>query len=75
MTEAMIPPLRRVGIAIGSLVAASLVIWLVGSWIPQVLGTATNPILALILGGLIYRDIVRRDRPRPPVAPTGLAGP
>ena len=75
MTEAVIPLLRRVGIAIGSLVAASLVIWLVGSWIPQVLGTATNPILALILGGLIYGDIVRRDRPRPPIAPTGYAGP
>ncbi len=75
MSEAVIPLLRRVGIAIGSLVAASLVIWLVGSWIPQVLGTATNPILALILGGLIYRDIVRRDRPRPPIAPTGYAGP
>ena len=75
MTAAVIPLLRRVGIAIGSLVAASLVIWLVGSWIPQVLGTATNPILAFVLGGLIYADIVRRDRPRPPNAPTGYAGP
>jgi peptidoglycan/LPS O-acetylase OafA/YrhL len=66
---------RRVGIAIGSLVAASLPVWLVGSWIPQILGTATNPILAFVLGGLIYADIVRRDRPRPPNVPAGHAGP
>jgi hypothetical protein len=65
----VIPLLRRIGIAIGSLVAASLVIWLVGSWIPQVLGTATNPILALILGGLIYRDILRRSPPPEVVNP------
>lgn len=59
----MISVVRRIGIAIGSLVAASLVIWLVGSWIPQVLGTATNPILAFILGALIYRDVLRRSSP------------
>jgi hypothetical protein len=69
VTEGVIPLLRRIGIAIGSLVAASLVIWLVGSWIPQVLGTATNPILALILGGLIYRDILRRSSPPAVVNP------
>jgi hypothetical protein len=69
------PLLRRIGMAIGSLVAASLVIWLVGSWIPPFLGNATNPILAFILGSLIYRDIIRRDRPRPPIVPTGRAGP
>ena len=58
----MIPLLRRIGIAIGSLVAASLIIWMIGSWVPQFLGSATNPVVAFILGGLIYRDIVSRRR-------------
>ena len=71
----MTPLLRRVGIAIGSFVAASLIVWLFGSWIPQILGTDTNPILTFILGSLIYADIVRRDRPRPPKVPVGHAGP
>ena len=69
--------LRRVGIAFGSLVAASLIFWLIGSWIPipQLLGSATNPVIVFLLGGLIYRDIIRRERPRPPIVPTGHAGP
>jgi CHASE2 domain-containing sensor protein len=69
----VIPSVRRVGIAIGSLVAASLVILLVGSWIPPILGSLTNPVAALILGGLIYQDILRRS-PRP-TAQTEHAGP
>jgi hypothetical protein len=40
----------------------------VGSFVPQILGPATQPILALVLGGLIYRDIVRRDQKPAPVA-------
>ena len=60
----MTPLLRRVGIAIGSLVAASLVVWLVGSWIPPFLGSVTNAVVAFILGGLIYADILRRERGR-----------
>jgi hypothetical protein len=52
---------RLVGIAIGSLVAAWLVMWLVGWILPQYLipfaGLAT-----LVLGGVIYNDIRRRDR-------------
>lgn len=53
---------RRMGIALGSLVAAWLVIWLVGG---QTLGTVAG-VLVIILGALIYLDIMRRDRqPRP----------
>jgi hypothetical protein len=52
---------RLVGIAIGSFVAAWLVMLLVGWLLPQSLvpfaGLAT-----LVLGGLIYTDIRRRDR-------------
>ena len=66
--------LRRVGIAVGSFVAASLIIWLIGSWIPQLLGSATNPVIVFLLGSLIYRDILRRDRPRPPIVSTGPTG-
>jgi cobalamin synthase len=62
--ERMLQPVRfvrLVGIAIGSIVAAWLVMWLVGWILPQSLipfaGLAT-----LVLGGLIYNDIRRRDR-------------
>ena len=73
----MLHILRRVGIAIGSLVAASLVIGLVGSafltffGLPfgsLVPGTSTTGswiagFVTLALGFLIYRDILRRERP------------
>ena len=66
--------IRRVGVAIGSLVIAALCVALVGWFVPQVLGPATNPVLAVILGALIYRDIIRRDlvrgSRRAPVSPT-----
>ena len=65
--------LRRVGIFIGSLVAASLVMGLVG-WVVmvpmgrQLLDSGAGPIagaivvvLTIILGGLIYRDIMERE--------------
>jgi hypothetical protein len=58
----MIGLVRLVGIAIGSLVAAALVMWLVG-WF---LGPSFVPFAGLatvILGGLIYADIRRRNRP------------
>ena len=55
---------RIVGIAIGSLVMAALVIALVGGVVPKVLGSATDPVLAIVLGGFIFRDIVRRDAAR-----------
>jgi hypothetical protein len=54
--------LRRMGIALGSLVAAWLVIWLIGG---QTLGMIGG-VMVIVLGALIYRDIIRRDRPRSP---------
>ena len=69
--------LRRVGIAIGSFVAASLVIGLVGSAFLTFFGVPFRPLdpgttttgsaivglVTFVLGGLIYRDILRRERP------------
>jgi hypothetical protein len=55
--------IRRVGIAIGSLVAAGLVIGLVGGVIG--LGPETGlltTIVIVVLGWLIYRDILGRER-------------
>jgi hypothetical protein len=54
--------IRLVGIAIGSLVAAALVMWLVGWFV----GPAFAPyagLATLIFGALIYVDIRRHDRP------------
>lgn len=69
----LIEGLRRIGIAIGSLVAAALVMGLVG-WlimIPmggQLLASGAGPLagglmglFTIILGGLIYRDIMERE--------------
>jgi hypothetical protein len=53
----MAPAIRKVGIAIGSLVAAWLVVWLVGSLLPV---PFAGGLLTIVLGGLIYRDISRR---------------
>jgi hypothetical protein len=67
--------LRRVGIAFGSFVAATLCVGLVGAGVGSALtlvGASAPPIpmggfataaITFILGGLIYQDIVRRDRP------------
>ena len=60
----MIGLIRQAGIAFGSLVIAVLAMLFVGPWIPQVVGAATVPIATIILGGLIFRDITRRDRSR-----------
>ena len=65
----MIRTLRLASIAIGSLVIAYLAMSLVGWFLPQVIGTWTIPVATLILGGLVFRDIVRRDAARP--APEG----
>ena len=68
---------RRLGIALGSLVAASLVVGLVGAvflpWVgvggapnAQPLVAPSNLIVTLVtvlLGAAIYRDILRRERP------------
>jgi Flp pilus assembly protein TadB len=53
---------RLVGIAIGSIVAAWLVMWLVGGFLPATIAQFAG-VLTLVLGGLIYADIRRRDRP------------
>ena len=57
----MIRVLRLIGIAIGSLVIAALVMSLIGAFIPPLLGTWTVPVGTFILGGLIFQDIARRD--------------
>lgn len=51
---------RRVGIALGALVEAGLVIWLLQGFLPAGLLVA---LLTVVLGGLIYGDIVRREVP------------
>ena len=56
--------LIRVALAVASMVIAWLCLGLVGFWIPRVLGEATLPVLAFLLGALIYRDLLRRDRGR-----------
>ena len=61
----MIRALRLAGIAIGSFVIAWLAMSLVGWFLPQIAGTWTIPIATLVLGGLVFRDIVRRDTARP----------
>ena len=58
----MIGIVRLVGIAIGSLVAAALVMWLIGGFLPATIAQFAG-VLTLVLGGLIYADIRRRDRP------------
>jgi hypothetical protein len=68
--------LRRVGIAIGSIVAAWLVVSLVGGILLPLFGVSFRPVdpatsttgsvlvglITVVLGGLIYRDILRRER-------------
>ena len=70
---AVLRGLRRVGIAIGSLVAAFLCVGLLGVPLMALTGTSASPttaqiatIAALVLGGLIYSDILRREARRPP---------
>jgi hypothetical protein len=57
----MVGFVRLVGIAIGSLVAAGLVMWLLGGFLPAQIAQFAG-LLTLILGGLIYVDIRRRDK-------------
>jgi hypothetical protein len=58
---------RRVGIFIGSLVAAALVMGLISGLVLMPMGSelresgATPVVGALVLGGLIYRDIMERE--------------
>lgn len=60
----MFQTLRRVGIALGSLVIAWLAVSLVAS---AVLGSGTSgndlvSVIAIVVGGLVYLDILRRER-------------
>ncbi len=62
----MIRVVRRVWIAIGSLVIAYLAVSLIAG---IVLGPAADrsPLIAVIvivLGGLVFADIIRRERPK-----------
>lgn len=73
----MLTALRRVGIAIGSLIWAVLIVGLVGGVILSVVdpghapfgATASAPeatiatIVTVVLGGLLYREIIRRETP------------
>jgi hypothetical protein len=61
----MIRIVRRVGIAIGSLVIAYLAVSLVAG---MLLGSSAgrSPLIAvviIVLGGLVFADIIRRERP------------
>ena len=75
----MVRVIRRVGIAIGSLLIVVLAVGLVGGMVLPLIGVPLTPtptmtvtpsglvetLIALVLGGLIYRDIIRREqRPR-----------
>jgi hypothetical protein len=57
----MLRLLRDAGIAIGSLVAGLLCVGLVGPFIAWVVPPDSLPLLGLILGGVIFADIMRRE--------------
>jgi hypothetical protein len=68
--------MRRVGIFFGSLVAAALVMGLVTGLVLQPMGSEVREsgampvigalvgVLTIVLGGLIYRDIMEREERR-----------
>jgi uncharacterized membrane protein len=62
----MLTIIRRIGIAIGSLVIAYLAVSLVaGALLGQ--SAQSNPVVVgviVVLGGLVYLDIMRRERRR-----------
>jgi hypothetical protein len=60
----MVHVLRRVGIAIGCLVAAWLAVSIVAGLFlgSSASGNALVGLITIVLGGLIYQDIMRRDR-------------
>ena len=53
----VIQPIRRVGIAIGSVAIA----WLAVSFFVGALPGVLAGLVVIVLGGLIYRDILGRD--------------
>jgi hypothetical protein len=60
----MVRALRRIGIAIGSLVAAWLALSLIAGALlgPSASDNVLIGVLTIVLGGLVYRDILRRER-------------
>ena len=72
----MVRIIRHVGIAIGSFVAAWLVVWFIGGALLPAIGIPIRPLdpgatsagsalaglVTFVLGGLIYRDIIRKER-------------
>ena len=60
----MIRTLRRIGIAIGSMVIGWLAVWLVAGVVlgSNASGNVLIGLIALALGGFIYQDIMRRER-------------
>ena len=60
----MIRTLRRIGIAIGSMVIGWLAVWLVAGVVlgSNASGKVLIGLIALALGGFIYQDIMRRER-------------
>ena len=58
---------RRLGIALGTLVEAGLIVWLLGGFLPAGLPLG---LVAILLGYLIYRDILRRGANAQPSSDT-----
>jgi len=56
-----------VGIAIGSLVIAYLAVSLVAGVLlgSAAIGSPLSGLVIVVLGGLIFADIIRRERPKP----------
>lgn len=65
---AMLTIIRRVGIAIGSLVIAYLAVSLVAGLLlaPSAQSSPLVGGVIVLLGGLVFADIMRRERPRTP---------
>jgi uncharacterized membrane protein len=68
---AMIRILRKVGIAVGSLVAAFFAVGLLSGWILPWFGVtpsndprqvAVLTVITIVVGGLFYRDIIRYEQ-------------
>ena len=60
----MIRIVRRIGIAIGSLVIAYLAVMLVAGVLfgPTAAASPVVTLIVIVLGGLVFADIVRRER-------------
>jgi hypothetical protein len=60
----MLQMLRRIGIAFGSLMIAWLAVSVVAGPLfgTAAFGNALIWLITIVLGGLIYRDIMRRER-------------